>query len=267
MRIADRCRQTVSIAERALDGRLSSSDLEHTRVCAACARALERIPSFERAFVGSVRSLAIEPMPRRLLDTAPPAGVGGRVGRGATLAYRVATLSAAALLVVAVGVTVLPRPSSAPGASPAPVVRTEAEIVASIVELGFRCESAVLGPQASPPVLGSLCVPSVPRPRVLLALAVERDATGQPRGIIAKGNQEPDAGAGDRERLREVIIAAAGLIYADPQSAAAAEAWLRVAMPAGVDLVDTATIIDGVPLRLEGTVTRGLVLHVGESTL
>ena len=96
---ADRCRQSLGVVERALDGVATARDREHARGCTPCTRALGRLPAFERDLGAAARSFATEPLPVAVI--ASPVAPG-RVWSGRPM--RAIGLVAVAALIVVVAV-------------------------------------------------------------------------------------------------------------------------------------------------------------------
>ena len=261
----ERCRQTLGVVERTLDGVATERDREHARGCAACTRALGRSSAFERELVGAVRSLAVETMPARLLQASTLRESTASPATGIRSAVRFIAIGAAAVLVV-VGGSLLVRPDGGPGASPPAsppaVIRSEEAMVAAMADLGFSCRVSIVGPDASPPIEGPLCEPTVPRSGVLIFGAMERDPSGAIDRVSAKGKAEGVAGLAGRTRVEETLAEIAGIAFPSATDADAAEAWVRSVTPVAAEFVREETTIGGLALRFEGTATDGYRLYV-----
>ncbi|HEX6868303.1 MAG TPA: hypothetical protein VF119_05830 [Candidatus Limnocylindrales bacterium] len=248
----DRCRQTSSIVERALDGASTERDREHARGCAACAAALRRLPAFERELGATARSLAIEPLPVALLASgAESAPQRDRAGRS-TRAIGSVAFAAVLLVVAVIGVGWFARFEGGIGA-PRALIRPEASIVADLAELGISCRPSIIDAKASPQRRGSVCSPAVARAGIEFLAVVERDAAGDPIAVIAKSTVEPVAGEAGRSRVADLIVEIAGTAFPDAADAAAAEAWVRSVLPVGDEVVHETTSIGGLDLTFEVT--------------
>jgi len=246
----ERCRHTLSIVERALDGASTERDREHARGCAACTGALGGLPAFERELGAAARSFATEPLPVALLtsgaEAAPMRDRTGRSGR----AIGLVAFAAVILVVAVIGVGWFARFEGGVGA-PRALIRPEASIVADLAELGISCRSSIIDTKASPQRRGSLCSPAVARAGVEFLAVVERDAAGDPIAVISKATVEPVAGEAGRTRVADLIVDIAGMAFPDEADSVAAEAWVRSVLPVGDEVVKETTSIGGLDLTFE----------------
>jgi hypothetical protein len=141
-------------------------------------------------------------------------------------------------------------------------MRPEAAIVVGMADLGFSCRETITSPQASPPIEGSLCTPATPRSGITLVGVIERDLSGRPRVLGAKGKAEAGAGPTGRATVESTIAEIAGLAFPDQADAAAATAWVRSVVPTAEETTNESTEIGGLELRLEYATQPGYLLHI-----
>jgi hypothetical protein len=263
----DGCRRTLDVLERTLAGRATERDRQHVPGCAGCARAVASLPAFERRLGEIARSIAAEPLPVDVLDGPAPVAAAGVVGGRASGAMRLAVAGLGLVAFVLLAVPIL-QPGQGPGVAPvasptpAPRLRSEAAIVASLTELGLRCSPTVFDPVASPPTTGSLCTPEAPKSGITLFAAVELDTTGVPRIVSAKAKREVGVDAAARADVETTLAAVAGVGIADPADAASATEWVRAQMPVGDEFVNASTTLGGLDLQLQFSTSLGYLLLV-----
>jgi hypothetical protein len=251
MMAADRCRQTLSILERTLDGGTSSRDADHVRGCAACTRAVGRLPAFDTDLRAAARGLALEPMPPALLGPSAAGALPGptwtgRSTRAIGLVAMVVVIAVAAVL----GARQLARFEGGPGGA-RPLIVSESSLVSAFADLGLSCRASIIDAKASPQRRGHLCMPTVPRSGIDVLGVIERGPAGDPIALIAKSTVDPVAGDAGRARVGDLIVKLAGTAFPDAADRAAAEAWVRSVLPAGDELVDQTTTIGGLDLTFQ----------------
>lgn len=258
---ADRCRQTLDIAERTLDGSATARDREHVPGCETCTQALGRLPAFERDLGAAARSLAAEPLAVSLL-TSPAVASGRTWTDRSTRALGLVAVAAVIVVVAVIGVGRFARLEGGPGSTPA-LMRPETSMIVGLTGLGLNCRSTILDPKPSPQLRGSLCTPALTREGTEFIAAIERDPAGDPAAVVAKATVEPVAGAAGRTRVTDLILKIAGLTFADESDAAAAQAWVRSVLPVGDEIVHETTNIGGIDVTFEVIGPGHYFLRVG----
>ena len=119
----------------------------------------------------------------------------------------------------------------------------------------------ILGPAASPPVKGSLCVPAVPRSGVEVVGGIELDQAGQADALLVKTRVSPVAGEAGRKRVDDLLVDMAGIAFPERSDAAAAAAWVRSALPAAGAAAQSISI-GGLDVSLEVPAADQYLLHV-----
>ncbi len=236
------CRRTLGLIDRIVAEALTPADREHASRCPDCGPVLARAARFDDALRRTARAMAVEELPRGMLDPAASGGLAG-VRHGPTLRRfspgLTSAAAAVALLVLATGVALAPggpgNPSqSAPPVdsgftSTLPVFHPSAVIVAQLSELPYVCEAGNPLPTTrpgQPEREGIICATRKEDTTMQSALITSEAGDGEVVMVTIKGEL-----AGTTLTATETLATAmAKLTYAsiaDPVDAPIAGDWVN----------------------------------------
>ncbi len=271
-----RCERTRRLVDRVVGENVTPEDRAHAATCPSCGPVLLRAARFDDELRTTARGLVAEQLPHGILDPElAPHVVGGSVTVRHAGPGLASILAAVVILVVAASVAVAPGVLG-PGSQPPdsgfqvqqPVFRATVDVIRDVQALDYSCIPGhalpTTGPSARPGEReGVNCL----TPKSLESASATIIPVEQGVGDVVEVNIEGALYGTDTLTSRDELAAAmarlTSLALADPQTAAAAEAYvaetlprLRV-LPSGDDAL---TIVGGVRVFIQRHIAGGYLL-------
>lgn len=237
------CRTTAGLIDRIVADAVTPADRVHASTCPACGPVLSRAARFDDALRSVARSIAVEELPRGILDPGlvGSAGIEGGVQRGPALRSFAPGLpgvaAAAIVLVLGLGVALAPggigNPTSSPPessfTSSVPVFHPSAVIEGLLAASPFECRPGSPLPTSrpgQPEREGVICATRKEDRTMQSALITGESGDGEVVTVSIKG----ELGATDTLTATDKLATAmAKLTYvsiADPVDAPIAGDWV-----------------------------------------
>lgn len=276
----DSCRRTSHVIDRIVADTVTPADREHAAMCPDCGPVLARSVRFDDALRRAARSMAVEELPRGILDPGLAGGMGG-VRHGPALrgfAPGLAGMAAAlVVLVLATGIALAPGGFGGPTESPPvessfatslPLFRTSAFIATDLRLLDYQC-----GPGGALPTSGSrpgqaereglVCATRKEDADKLAALITGETGASEVVKVTIKGEPVGKDTAAAIERLAGAFAKLTFASIFDAVAAPAAGDWVNAELPklTAEPANDTAVnVIGGIRLTLERSAQGGYML-------
>jgi len=247
-RVGAACHRTSGVIDRIVDDTLTAADREHAATCPRCGPVIARSVQFDDALRRTARAIAVEELPRGILDPGLVGGLG-EVRHGPTLRGfqpGLAGMAAAlAVLILATGVVLAPGGISNPTATPPlptglastlPLFRASASIEVDLRKLEYACApgSPLQTSDSSSGMAareGVVCVtPKEDTTKSVALITLESDA-GEVVSVAIKGDLVGTDTVAATEALAAAMAKLAFAAVADPVDAPAIGNWVNGAIP------------------------------------
>ncbi len=271
-----RCERTRRLVDRIVADEVTRDDHAHAATCDACRPVLARAGRFDGELRTAARGLVAEQLPHGILDPElAPRTVGGFMPVRQAGPGLASIIAAVVILVVATSVAVAPGVLG-PGSQPPdsgfqvrqPLFRATVDVIRDVQALDYSCIPGhalpTSGPSARPGEReGVNCLTPKSLESASATIIPIETGTGEVVEINIEGALYGTDTLTSRDELAAAMARLTSLALADPETAAAAEAFvaetlprLRV-LPSGDDAL---TIVGGVRVFLQRYIAGGYLL-------